>query len=76
MAEKNKTRGAQDSENRGGQQGSQDRSIGNQQGTTQTGGQNAGGRNRDVDDDNFTDDLRRSGGRKSRDDNSRNREQG
>lgn len=68
MSEKNKTKGAQDSVNMGGRQGSQDSSIGNQQGTSQTGGQNAGGRNRDVEDDNFTDDLRQSGNRKARDD--------
>lgn len=74
MSEKNKTKGAQDSVNRGGRQGSQDSSIGNQQGTTQTGGQSSGGENRDREEDNFTDDLRRSGNRKSRDDNSRNRE--
>lgn len=74
MSEKNKTKGAQDSVNRGGRQGSQDSSIGNQQGTTQTGGQSNGGENRDREEDNFTDDLRRSGNRKSRDDNSQNRE--
>lgn len=68
MSEKNKTKGAQDSVNRGGRQGSHDSSIGNQQGTSQTGGQNAGGRRRDVEDDNFTDDLRQSGNRKARDD--------
>lgn len=68
MSEKNKARGAQDSEIRGGRQGSQNSSIGNQQGTSQTGGQNAGGRNRDVEDDKFTDDLRQSGARKARDD--------
>lgn len=68
MAEKNKTKGTQDSVNRGGRQGSQDSSIGNQQGTSQTGAQNAGGRNRDVDEDTFSEDLRQSGGRKARDD--------
>jgi hypothetical protein len=74
MARDNKTKGAQDSVNRGGRQGSQDSSIGNQQGTAQTGGQNAGGNRRDVEDDNFTDDLRKSGNRKARDENSSNRE--
>jgi hypothetical protein len=73
MAEKNKSKGAQDSVNRGGRQGSHDSSIGNQQGTAQTGGQNAGGRNRDVEDDKFTDDLRQSGNRKSRDEEGGNR---
>lgn len=68
MSEKNKTKGAQDSVNRGGRQGSHDSSIGNQQGTSQTGAQNSGGRRRDVEDDNFTDDLRQSGDRKARDD--------
>lgn len=68
MSEKNKTKGARDSVNRGGRQGAQDSSIGNQQGTSQTGAQNAGGRNRDVEDDTFTGDLRQSGGRKARDD--------
>ena len=74
MARDNKTKGAQDSVNRGGRQGSQDSSIGNQQGTTQTGGQSAGGENRDREEDKFTDDLRKSGNRKARDENSGNRE--
>ena len=60
MAEKHKNLGNQ-SVNRGGKESS----IGNKQGTAQTGGQNAGGRNRDRDDDNFTDDLRKSGDRNS-----------
>ena len=46
-------------------------SIGNQQQTTQTGAQNAGGENIDEGEDQYTDDLRRSGDR-----NSSNRNQG
>jgi hypothetical protein len=60
MAEKHKNLGNQ-SVNRGGNESN----IGNKQGTAQTGGQNAGGRNRDHDDDNYTDDLRKSGNRHS-----------
>jgi hypothetical protein len=40
-------------------------SIGNQQGTTQTGAQNAGGENIDEQEDQYTEDLRRSGDRNS-----------
>lgn len=39
-----------------------DRSVGNRQGTTQTGAQNAGGTNA-KEDDQYTDDLRQSGDR-------------
>jgi hypothetical protein len=56
------TRGSKDRELEG-----KDNSIGNQQGTTQTGGQNGGGENREQQqEDEFTEDLRRSGNRKSR----------
>ena len=60
MAEKHKNLGNQ-SVNRGGKESS----IGNKQGTAQTSGQNAGGRNRNREDDQFTDDLRKSGDRNS-----------
>lgn len=40
-----------------------DRTIGNQQGTAQTGAQNAGGENIDQAEDQYTDDLRKSGDR-------------
>ena len=40
-------------------------SIGNAQGTTQTGAQNAGGENIDEQEDQYTEDLRRSGDRNS-----------
>ncbi len=40
-------------------------SIGNQQKTSQTGAQNAGGENIDQEEDQYTDDLRRSGDRNS-----------
>lgn len=39
--------------------------IGNKQGTTQTGAQNGGGENRDQQDDQYTEDLRKSGNRTS-----------
>lgn len=45
----------------------EDRSIGNQQETTQTGGQNQGGDNRSDTDDRYDEDLQRSGDRKSND---------
>jgi hypothetical protein len=61
MAEKHKNLGNQ-AINRGGRESS----VGNKQGTTQTGGQNSGGKNRrDTVDDEFSDDLRRSGDRHS-----------
>jgi hypothetical protein len=61
MAEKHKNPGNQ-AINRGGRESN----IGNQQGTTQTGGQNSGGKNRrDTVDDEFSDDLRKSGNRNS-----------
>jgi hypothetical protein len=40
-------------------------SIGNQQATTQTGAQNAGGENIDEQEDQYTEDLRQSGDRNS-----------
>lgn len=40
-------------------------SVGNQQQTTQTGAQNAGGENIDREEDQYTDDLRQSGDRNS-----------
>lgn len=46
--------------------GQQRQNIGNQQGTSQTGGQNSGGRNRMDEEDEFSRDLKRSGNRKSR----------
>lgn len=45
--------------------GSKDGSIGNQQYTTQTGAQNSGGENIDQEEDNYTEDLQRSGDRNS-----------
>lgn len=48
-----------------------DSNIGNQQATTQTGAQNAGGENIDQEEDEFTEDLRQSGDR-----NSSNRKEG
>ena len=60
MAEKQKNLG-----NQSGNRGGKESNIGNKQGTTQTGAQNAGGRNRDRDDDQYTDDLRKSGNRHS-----------
>ena len=40
-------------------------SVGNQQSTSQTGAQNAGGENRDQQEDRYTEDLRKSGDRNS-----------
>lgn len=54
--------------NRSGHEHPHNQSVGNQQGTTQTGAQNNGGENIDQQEDQYTDDLRRSGQRKSRDD--------
>jgi hypothetical protein len=67
---------AQDNNNRGREKENElssrrDKQIGNQQGTTQTGAQNAGGENIDREEDQYTDDLRQSGDR-----NSSNRKQG
>lgn len=42
-----------------------EQSIGNRQGTTQTGTQNGGGENIDQQEDQFTDDLRQAGDRNS-----------
>lgn len=56
-------------ENQGRQKGRQkneDQSTGNKQRTAQTGGQNNGGESPHPRDDRFTEDLRRSGDRKSR----------
>ena len=48
--------------NQGGQDSKSERSVGNRQGTTQTGAQNSGGKN-SKEDDRYTDDLRSSGDR-------------
>jgi hypothetical protein len=57
------------SRNQGGQDATQnskaEQSIGNQQGTAQTGAQNAGGENIDEGEDRYTEDLRQSGDRNS-----------
>ena len=67
MAEKHKNLGNQ-ATNRGGKESS----IGNKQGTAQTGAQNSGGENRpDRQDDAYSDDLRRSGDRSSSNNKSR-----
>ena len=47
------------------QQQNQTQNIGNQQKTAQTGAQNAGGENIDQEEDQYTDDLRKSGDRNS-----------
>ena len=61
MAEKDRNRNEQDRK-----QGNQDQtSIGNQQKTSQTGAQNAGGENIDRDEDQYTKDIRKSGDRNS-----------
>lgn len=67
MAEKSRDQGNKGQNNQSDSRGGRDNSIGNQQGTAQTGGQNAGGNQRHDHDDEFTDDLRNSGNRKSRD---------
>jgi hypothetical protein len=68
MAENNnRSQAAQGSE----QNSRHDSSIGNQQGTTQTGAQNAGGENIDQEEDQYSEDLRNSGDR-----NSSNRKEG
>ena len=59
-----------DAGNQSGNRNNQDR-IGNQQGTSQTGAQNAGGENRDQQEDRYTENLRKSGDR-----NSSNKKQG
>lgn len=51
--------------NEGANSNHQDESIGNQQRTTQTGGQSAGGENIDQEEDQYTEDLRNSGQRTS-----------
>ncbi|HEY0040029.1 MAG TPA: hypothetical protein VGB71_05160 [Flavisolibacter sp.] len=60
MAEKNNKQGGQQNDQ---QQANQ--SIGNQQKTSQTGAQNAGGANIDQEEDQYTDDLKQSGDRNS-----------
>ncbi|HEY0066330.1 MAG TPA: hypothetical protein VGB46_03170 [Flavisolibacter sp.] len=67
MADKDRTQGLED--NRTSRQDNS--SIGNQQGTAQTGAQNGGGENIDREEDNYTEDLQRSGQR-----NSSNRKEG
>ena len=49
----------------GGAGANRNSSIGNQQKTTQTGAQNAGGENIDPEEDQYTEDLRQSGDRES-----------
>jgi hypothetical protein len=61
MAEKNPNRNEQDR-----RQKTQDQdSTGNQQKTSQTGAQNAGGKNIDQDEDQYNNDIRKSGDRNS-----------
>jgi hypothetical protein len=54
-----------DQSRRGPQKQDASNTIGNQQNTTQTGAQNAGGKNREQVEDPFADDLRKSGNRTS-----------
>jgi hypothetical protein len=61
MADKDRIQGNED--NRTSRQDNS--SIGNQQGTAQTGAQNAGGENIDQEEDQYTEDLKRSGQRHS-----------
>lgn len=61
MADKDRIQGNED--NRTSRQDTS--SIGNQQGTAQTGAQNAGGENIDQEEDQYTEDLQRSGQRNS-----------
>jgi len=58
MAENNRKQGEQNNE-----QQKEEMSIGNQQGTTQTGAQNNRGDNVDQENDQYTKDLRQSGDR-------------
>ena len=60
MSENNTNKTEQDTT----QLNSPDRTVGNQQGTTQTGAQNAGG-TRNKEDDDYTEDLLQSGDRHS-----------
>jgi hypothetical protein len=60
MKDKNRDRSR-----RGPQKQDASNTIGNQQNTTQTGAQNAGGKNREQTEDPFADDLRKSGNRSS-----------
>jgi hypothetical protein len=63
MAENNKRNNQAGSNSE--QNATRDGSIGNQQQTSQTGAQNAGGENIDEQEDQYTDDLQRSGDRNS-----------
>jgi len=47
------------------QNANEEKHIGNQQGTAQTGAQNAGGENIDQEEDQYTEDLQQSGDRNS-----------
>lgn len=53
------------SDNKNSNSNRQQDSIGNQQRTTQTGAQNAGGENIEQEEDRYTEDLQRSGDRNS-----------
>ena len=64
MAEDNNNRG-RSRENENELASRRDSNLGNQQGTTQTGAQNAGGENIDQGEDQYTEDIRRSGQRNS-----------
>jgi hypothetical protein len=61
MADNNRKQSEQDNK----EDNSRQSSVGNQQQTTQTGAQNAGGQNIDEQEDQYTDDLQRSGDRSS-----------
>lgn len=63
MADRNKNRGGN---NRGRGQEPREQGIGNQQGTAQTGAQNAGGSRRETKEDTYNEDLRQSGRRSSK----------
>ena len=60
-------KGNREQGNRSGHEHGRNESIGKQQGTAQTGAQNNGGENIDREEDQYTEDLRQSGQRKSRD---------
>ena len=59
------TQSDRNQEQQGASQNTQEQSIGNQQGTAQTGAQNAGGENIDQEEDQYTKDLQQSGDRNS-----------
>jgi len=63
MTQDNRNKNA-DAGNQSGNRNNQD-SVGNQQSTSQTGAQNAGGENRDQQEDRYAEDLRKSGDRSS-----------